>query len=354
MSRRMKGFSLIELMIALTLGLVAIAAVGSVFIFGSRSYKEDDRVARMQDELRFAMAQLSADLEMAGFFAQERNLLNNLAISGLVADDEDCGPTTDGLAAGAGNNWTYMERRAAVFTRGNATAAQANAAFPCISTAEFYTGPRNEGTDIVAVKRLAGSNTTTEETGRVYFKTNGVQSTLYRHTGGACTPANASVKTACNAPPPTSGNIEIYAFRPAIWYLRKWPQGDSGVVVPSLCRKLLNTDDPPEFEHECLAQGIEDMQLEFGVDTNNNGVPDFYTEYDAMPAINVLATIVAVRVHLLGRAVEADQSHTDIKTYTLAGRSHAPFNDKYHRRTISSVILMRNPANLLTPQELPQ
>lgn len=359
---RSRGFSLIELMIAVSLGMLAIAAVGSVFIYGSRSYKEDDRVSRMQDELRFAMAQLSADLEMAGFFAQTRNLVNDLDVHGSATVETDCGPTTDGGVSGPANNWTYMERRASVFTRGDATAAQANAAFPCIDTDEFYTGPRDEGTDIIAIKRLSGSNTLREDENNntVYMKTNGVQSVLYRHQGGAgarCTVVDNAIRTACSAanPPPSSGNIEIYEFKPVVWFVRKWPQGDSGTIVPSLCRKYLGVvGGEIDFVTECLAQGIEDLQLEFGVDTNANGVPDFYTEYDAMPDLNTLATIVAVRAHLLARAVEPDQGYTNVKSFTLAGRTHAAFNDKYHRRTLSSTIVMRNPANLLTPQELPQ
>jgi len=341
--RHSRGFSLIELMIAVSLGLVAILAVGSVFIYGSRSYKEDDKVSRMQDELRFAMAQLSQDLEMAGFYAQIRNPVDDIEVDASAtisstAGSGDCGPTTDGAATSATNNWVYRERRAAVFTVGNATAAQANAAFPCIDTTEFYTGPAGAGTDVIAIKRLGGSPVTPSGD-NVYLKTNGVQTTIFKGTG-------AGVE-------PLSGSIEAYDFKPVVWFLKTRPT-DSGPLVPSLCRKQLMGGDPPAMTTECVAQGIEDMQFEFGFDANGNGIADYFVEYGAMPTVTNLAKITAVRVHLLARSSDPDQNYLNQKTYTLASQTRGPFNDKFHRRAQSSIVLLRNPTNLQTPQELPQ
>lgn len=340
--RRTHGFSLIELMIAVSLGLVAILAVGSVFIYGSRSYKEDDKVSRMQDELRFAMAQLTQDLEMAGFYAQVRNPLEDIEIDSSATISStpatgDCGPTTDGAASTGTNNWVYRERRAAIFTVGDADAAEANDAFPCILETDFYAG--TDGTDVIGIKRLGGSPVTSLATNMVYLKTNGVQTTIFRNTG-------ATVE-------PISGSIETYEFKPVVWFLKNRPT-ESGPLVPSLCRKYLKAGSPPEMTTECVAQGIEDMQLEFGFDANGNGIADYFAEYSAMPSVATLAQITAVRVHLLARSTEPDQDYFNEKVYTLAGHARAPFNDKYHRRVLSSIVLLRNPTNLQTPQELPQ
>src|ERR1051326_7273948 len=136
-NRAWRGFSIIELMIAVALGLLSIAAVGSVFMLGSRGYKQDDRVARMHSELRFAMAQLTQELEMTGFWAQVRDPVSDPVVdaSAALADwSKDCGPTTDGGAPGPGNNWTFQERRAPLMTLGGVTSgAAAHAVFPCIA-----------------------------------------------------------------------------------------------------------------------------------------------------------------------------------------------------------------------------
>ena len=65
---RQHGFSLIELMVAVTLGLLLLAGLGTLFLGTSRSYRENDLIAGMQDQARFAMATLSRDLSMAGYW----------------------------------------------------------------------------------------------------------------------------------------------------------------------------------------------------------------------------------------------------------------------------------------------
>lgn len=337
MRRRLSGFSLIELMIAVTLGMLSIAAVGSVFVYGSRNYKQDDKVSRMQDELRFAMAQLTQDLEMAGFYAQVRDPVNDIDIDSTAVlgsgANKDCGPTTDGGATSASNNWTYRERRASIFTRGDGTAAQANETFPCITTGEFQ-----EGTDIVAIKRLGNTVAAISGSG-AFFRTNGVVNTIYRS----------------GTPAPTSGTITIYEYLPTVWYIRNYSVSASeNPRVPTLCRKVLMNDAMQGDQAGCLAQGIVDMQLEFGFDNNADGVADFFVEYAAaQPPDTVLSRVVAVRVHLLARSAEADVGYVNKKTYQLASQTRGPFNDGFYRRALSSTVLLRNQANRLTPYSLP-
>jgi type IV pilus assembly protein PilW len=108
----------------------------------------------------------------------------------------------------------------------------------------------------------------------------------------------------------------------------------------------------------CVAQGIENMQLEFGFDGNGDGAPDYYTDYSGAtpPPIGTLTNIIAVRVHLLARSTDAsaDPTYRNKKTYQLAGVTVGPLNDKYYRRSISSVVLLRNQAYRLNPYALSQ
>lgn len=342
MGRRLSGFSLIELMIAVTLGMLAVAAVGSVFIYGSRNYKQDDKVSRLQDELRFAMAQLTQDLEMAGFWAQIRNPLQDIDRDPSATVATDCGPTTDGGTVSADNNWVYNERRAGIATLGNATASAANTTFPCITEAEF-----EAGTDIVGIKRLSGTVITSPELKKLYLRTNGVQTVIYKHSNSPPAPTG----TLC---PATNCTVTVYEYRPVVWFIRKYATTSQSPAVPSLCRRYLEGGDAPKMEVECLAQGIVDMQIEFGFDDNADGVADYFAEYAAAPNPDtVLARVVAVRVHLLARSSEPDVGYVNQKTYQLASQTRGPFNDGYYRKVLSSTVLLRNQANRLTPYSLP-
>ena len=372
MIRRNRGFSLIELMIAITLGMVAVAAVGSVFIYGSRNYKQDDKTSRMQDELRFAMAQLTQDLEMAGFWAQARDLTNDIDINGSATVIGDCGPTSDSGALTTSNTWTYHNRRVSLYTYGNVSSDPAviKARLGCLNdgSGEDEVAP---GSDIIVIKRLGGTPIPAASTGtaeQVLIRTNGVDWTVYRNPSGS--------PTTGNTPPPYGSPgindlpIVRYTYQPAVWYIRKYAFAGQTPPVPSLCRQTLSASATPTMTAECVAQGIEDMQLEFGFDEldadgRGDGVVDYFDTIEDLTATptaasyDLLARIIAVRVHLLGRSAEADPLYANAKTYTIGGRTHGPWaatsaDAKYYRKTLSSVVLLRNPSNRLSPFELPQ
>lgn len=65
-ARRAGGFTLIELMIAMILGLIVIAGVTSVFLAGQRSFRTNDALADVQDGSRIAFELMSRDIREAG------------------------------------------------------------------------------------------------------------------------------------------------------------------------------------------------------------------------------------------------------------------------------------------------
>lgn len=62
-----RGFSLVELMIAMLLGLILIAGVVSVFVSSSQTYRLQESLFRVQESGRFALELLRQDLAGAGF-----------------------------------------------------------------------------------------------------------------------------------------------------------------------------------------------------------------------------------------------------------------------------------------------
>jgi type IV pilus assembly protein PilW len=62
---RQHGLTLIELMVAMVLGLLVAAGIVTVFASTSSSNKAQDQLARLQEEGRFAITKLSTDLRMA-------------------------------------------------------------------------------------------------------------------------------------------------------------------------------------------------------------------------------------------------------------------------------------------------
>ena len=92
-----------------------------------------------------------------------------------------------------------------------------------------------------------------------------------------------------------------------------------------------------------VAEGIEDLQFEFGWDANDNGeIED--AEFVDNPAGNE-DEIRAVRVYILSRALSANPNYTDPNTeYTVANRTLTLGIDErhYHRQLFVETVMVRN------------
>lgn len=67
---RRRGFSLVEMMVALALGLVVVGAVGAVFLSSKRAYSATETLGRAQESARFAMQFISREIQLAGYSEQ--------------------------------------------------------------------------------------------------------------------------------------------------------------------------------------------------------------------------------------------------------------------------------------------
>jgi type IV pilus assembly protein PilW len=108
-----------------------------------------------------------------------------------------------------------------------------------------------------------------------------------------------------------------------------------------------------------LADGIEQLQIEYGIDTDGDGSPDQYTADPTTftspacggctAAIN-WANVMAAKVHVLARSSETVPGHVDRKIYELGTAADGtpirlgPFNDGYSRHVYSTVVRLMNPS----------
>lgn len=62
-----RGFSLVEMMISITIGMMIVAALVGVLASNSRSAKANDRTAELQSNGRYALDHLTRELRAAGY-----------------------------------------------------------------------------------------------------------------------------------------------------------------------------------------------------------------------------------------------------------------------------------------------
>jgi len=88
---------------------------------------------------------------------------------------------------------------------------------------------------------------------------------------------------------------------------------------------------------EELAEGVEDFQIQYGEDTDTDGVANRYVDADL---VTNMANIVSVRFGLLVYTVE-DNIATEPQPYTFKGQTTTPTDNRL-RRAFYTVAKLRN------------
>jgi type IV pilus assembly protein PilW len=306
---RQRGLSLVELMIAVTIGLLMLTAMASMYMGASRSNKELARSSRQIEDGRYALQTLTEDLSVAGYL----------------------GYFTSPVAPGSLPDPCEMTTMATIRT-GVQLAVQgydSPATIPsplsgCLDDADHVAG-----TDVLVVRR---ADTNVTATGlllanEVYIQTNSDVNNTSNPVIAAGTLANFPLLMKDNATlaPIRKLHVHIYYVAPC-----SVPKGggsicagdgtdDNGSPIPTLKRKELTLDSGGNraWVVTPIAEGVENLQIDYGVDGDGDGVPDT-TTFTTVPASAVdWANVVVMNLHLLVRNTERTQGYSDPKTYNL-------------------------------------
>jgi len=348
-AKRQAGFSIIELMIALVLGLVLIGGALQVFISSKRAYNLNEELAWVQDNARFAVGFLAEDIRMAGYYgcASRAGSVAN------VLNDSDSSWVTDfgkGIFGYDGDDAGFV----------------ASTGFPLVNTATLSGLPNS---DAFAVHRsdfdnsfqVTGHNTKSAvidiEGNHPYpngtvlivsdchhsavFQTTGNQSNKANHnTGNAASPGNCTKGLGV---PVTCSTLGVgYAYKDDAFLMRAIGHAyyidEASNGVPSLYKKSLDTGGITTTAEE-MVQGVENMQLQYGVDSNGDSIPDRYLDASDVGTDQWDNNVTSVRITMLLRS--QTELASEPQTITYMGTAYTP-TDKYVRRVFSTTIKLRN------------
>lgn len=68
MNKRSQGFGLIELMVAVVLGLIVVLGVTQIFLAAKNTYLSQNASAAMQEDARYALSKMLQEIRMVGMF----------------------------------------------------------------------------------------------------------------------------------------------------------------------------------------------------------------------------------------------------------------------------------------------
>ncbi len=313
---KIAGLSLVELMVAMLVGLIVIGGTASVYLASKRSYVEVERMARMTQNGRFAIQMISEAIVHAGYTGElppgSIEMDTNLtAIAGT-----DC---SDSAAAYDIEHYMF------------AAVSDVNGeAFDCVTDAL-------PGTSVILVKSVRPMRISdSDDNGIVddpevitgtntYIMANNIRGVMFD--GDATAP---SIIEGGDIP---GGNAWIYQVE--AYYIR-----DTG----QLSRRVLAWNGAAmEFTTQDLVDGVENISFLFGLDSNADGDIDIYKTAANINALEWL-NIGAIQISILVRSDTTDAQYIDTKVYNLAGVAPiGPLNDNFHRMVMQSTVSLRNP-----------
>ena len=340
--RPARGFTLVELMVGITLGFFVILLITTVFTNASGQRHEMTRTGRQIENGRYAMQLLSDDIVNAGYFG-------------------DFDPRDIGLPAAkpdpCSTSVVDMKNMVMVHVQGYANAAAAG--LTCLADVKA-------GTAAIAIRRTdtctpatiampvgtPGVNCDAAVNGQIYLHSSLCYSTselqdpdIGNHYAVAAWP-DATLATLHQHDCATVAPVRAYVMH--IYFIAN--NNDPNDGVPTLKRAELGAGG--QFAIVPLVEGIENLQFEYGLDTNGNSNPDdmtadpgTYAGCAADPCyIANWASAMTVRIHLLSRSLEMSPSFVDTKTYPLGPVTVGPFNNGFKRHAYTGTIRMNSPA----------
>jgi len=358
---RQAGLTLVELMVALAIGLFISLGLVVMMSDTSRSFKIQDDYARMQENAVTSLRYLADTLRHTGFYGHLSQTGTLEPYGSIGAIGNDCGNT--------------FTTTVPIFGYAALTQANVNATVGCIKAVNFQAGP-------VLITRLTTGMQVADPNGDGNFA-DGVAlssgNTLYAQTN---TGSGAVLKGSDYAGYVSSGLVRklatgaqfpVFPYQMHVYYIRPCsrPTGgaagdecqasdDAGRPVPTLVRQEL---DGVAMVERPLAEGVERMSLMYGLDSlpapDGDGVADRYfaDPSDAAAALGITAAeawarVVAVRVTLLVRSPTLVAGYDDSsKSYDLNGDGTPDFRCTdstelmacaYKRAIFSQVIQVRN------------
>jgi type IV pilus assembly protein PilW len=316
--------TLIELMVAMTIGLFLIAGAITVFLQSQSTFRINESVARLQENARYVFNVIEPDIRMAQFWGLRTRAYT---IENRAAPHEPSSalsPTGD-----CGVNWTVNLERS-VEASNNAYGFDCSAYGAAVATA-----------DTLTIRRAAADTATPAANSLFIQTTRGDNSALFM---------GASLPPGFVASASETRELIVNGY-----YVSQSSSLDTpGNPVPSLRRKFLrNGGAGPAIADEEILPGVEDLQIQFGVDTDlpgtaNRGAIDRYINPDdamldqTSASFDPNAQVLAVRIWLRLRSERREVGLPDSPGFAYADQAIAPINDGYRRLLVTKTIFIRN------------
>jgi len=319
------GFTLVELMVSMAIGLLIVLALITLLINVNRNNSEMTKTNRQIENGRFAIQLLQSDIIHAGFWGDldytvspapsfatpatvpspcDVNLSADILAVPVQGYTNGSALTACGVNSVLASSDVLVVRHANTCIAGSANCDGGADMGPHIQVSNCRAVPPSEASYVIAVRPLSPAS----------------EPVVFPLTEKDCTTRVAALRKVVTN----------------IYYL------SSSSNLPTLMRvSLVNgafTTPQP------LIEGIEAFRVEYGIDSGGDGSPDSYLSVPPTTKED-LSDIVAVKIHVLARNLEPSPGYTDSKSYRLGATTPIDAaNDRFKRHVYSTTVRLVNPS----------
>jgi len=372
--RLQQGLSLVELLIAMTLGLILMAGMIAVFSGNQRSSELNTAMANLQENARFALTALSNDIRMSAYQGcldvrtssmKVKSSVSPVPISGIDVlgnpEHDFNSSATTGSVINTATDWVPA-------IPGGFIPPNTNPAIPGTHALALQFGSRNQA-KLMGPMEIGGNPSPAGplsldrnlglNVGDLAIVANCDESELFTVTSSVVTPDGQLIghSPALNS----DGNFEfiygvdisriqtrVMRFSSSIYYV-----ADTGLVnengdsIRALYQQTFPYNDSTNPPTE-LVQGIENMRLSYGI-RQNGGALRYVTSDDIA---FVPSEVESIRIGLIMVSWDHIAELDDTNTYIIAGQAIPPAKnsvdanthaeDKRYRLVFNTTVKVRN------------
>jgi len=325
MTVKQAGFNLVELMIALVVGIVLMTSITTMFVDTKVSANRSSTVANLQQQAQLALQILVDDVRSIGSWAEfSGELLTDIKTpESLALNPDSCSLFIAATRSATGTfslpewaNWVEVAS-AGTFTEAD-----------CINDSDDAGYSMAANSDVLSLARILGSTVTVAsmKTTDYYLAVSPQQTQLFK----ASVPNGAT----------NIDNAEFYPYLHHTYFVET-----HATAGPRLTRFSRQGDT---LVNDLIVSNIEAFRIEFGVDTSTprDGRTDIYypsSDVNLTAAMWNNNQLVSARIYVLARASTPDQTFNNDANYN---DRFTPFNptddDNYRRFLLSTTVVIRN------------
>ena len=319
------GLTMVELLVALAIGSFLMIGAVQIYNQSRQAFVINESIARVQETAQFALDTIENDMRMASNWGRSSRALSIEGRSILGDRNPNALPEPNVC----GDGWA-LDLALAVDGENN------QYTLPCLPQLGAQAN-----SDIITVRRATVAPVAIDNT-RLQIQTTRIQGEIFSATAPPGTFSTA-INPTTGLPASTTHNLIVNSYYVA---------SDSALVpgVPTLRRKrLTSVGGAPTIVDEEIAPGVENIQIQLGIDVDEDNTVDRYVNpgegvYDPNDAVNFVpgARVITARIWLVVRGVSPEMGIVDPTDYEPGDIDLGTYTDNFRRMQVSKTILLRN------------